>query len=305
MSNRKQIIASRKYYRPKNKLKRKFYFCLSIIIFLFGLTIFTTHTNYFKIKKISVSIISPNQIQFIKKAEIKKIIDEQIKESSILFPQNNIFAFSKNKLKRRLEKDPRIKEIKVLKKIPNQIRVVITEDKIAALLIVYGGKNYFLNDKGIIISSFNKEKYFTTQDSLQNSINSLIINQNPSQINSDNQSQNRSFYNFPVIYDQTNFSYQSPEMRRNILFALKLTKLGFLNNKIHFENIKITKKQGVTTIEALSNRNWLAYFLPFTDPEIKNTFDSQVRNLDLALQKIGDSKIKYIDLRFGNYLYYQ
>lgn len=283
----KQLIASRRYYQGKNKFKKNFYFCLTIIFFLVGLIIFIFQTDYFKIKKISISIISPNQINFIKKSEIRKIVEEQIKRPSNFLPKNNIFIFSKNKLKNKFSKDPRIERIEVFKKFPDQLKILVIENKIAALLVVQGGGEYFLNDKGEIIQVLKRD--FATQTL-------------PSQKSRENYE--KLLKNIPLIYDQTTTNYQKLESKENLLFALRLTKINFLDN-IYFKTIKIVKKQGVITIEAISNRNWVAYFLPFTDPEIKNTFESQVKNLELALQKIGNKKIKYIDLRFGDYLYYQ
>ncbi len=86
----------------------------------------------------------------------------------------------------------------------------------------------------------------------------------------------------------------------SILNALTLAQSD-INHSINFPLIIIKKEGGVLKIDARTNEGWQAIFMP------SQNFSQQLDNLKIVLrEKLKNREnLEYIDLRFGNRVFYK
>ena len=149
---KKKYTKSKKYKKKKSILKNRFFFYLISIIFLIlFFYYFFIFSNVFQVRTIQVK-----GEQFNSKEDIISIV-EPFLEKRIIFKTESIFLINTNHIKNNLiERFPSINHIKVSKILPRRILINITE-RIPKIVIRYQGKDYLIDEQGLIFKKREKE----------------------------------------------------------------------------------------------------------------------------------------------------
>ncbi len=252
-----------------------------IIIIIFGVY-FLNSAEQLQIKDV---IVSGNE--YINQSEIKSVILEQADKKRWLFlSQKNILFFSKNSAKKELTKKYYFEELKIKKKYFNTIEVSVKE-KISSIIWISGEDKYYLDLSGV---AFRK---VTNTD--------LVINagEGDTALIRPEVSLNK----YPVIYDLSNnpVTIGQPVISQNQAGFIVGISEELKNNSdfdISHYNISGPKSDEVTLV---TNEGWEALFKISDSPENQSDL-----LLSVLYQKIKDRRnLKYIDLRFGDKVFWQ
>lgn len=280
--------------KPVQKNKNKIiWFFLIFIILAWILLMFTV--PYFKINKL---IIEGNKINKTSEIQNHAIQTDNFKAS--LIPRTNYFLFKNEALAQEIKKQFLYEKVEVNKIFPDTIKITITEKP--ATVIFDNGQNYYLLDiDGKIIkkiTDINPRQKFIPATTTVNGNSSTSIQQN-SYPDTDNYNLIQKTYGYlPTIKD-------GRETKEGIEILLE-------KNLIESSNIwaKNLKQQGLGEVGYFQvgdtnfnlkiffkNKPW--YVLINTDLD----WQIQIRNLKTILSN--NIPLEYIDLRFGERVYWK
>lgn len=123
------------------------------ILFTFGAGYIVFGSDFFRIKNIDVEGYSHPDT-------IKGIAGEMVEKN---FLSKNIFLFNLRELEETLSGDARIVEVKVERKFPNKILIVVKESS-AALIWDSAGERYLIDDRGVVMNLAGDEKLPVVSD---------------------------------------------------------------------------------------------------------------------------------------------
>ena len=242
-------------------------FAVIFFIALFVIIYFIFYSNYFAVKTINIEGDGR-----IPSSTVENLAWRQIEDNFFIFwPQKNIFLFSKDKLIKTLNTKYAFSFLEITKKPPSTILIKYKE-KEYALIWEEKGKYFYADKYGNIISEINAEE--------------------------------ASLKNYPIIENQTNFLIQNKKISAGdeyLKYALNLaSEIREYDNLPNVEKYIIDHE--LNTIKLKFKNGPLIYF------DIKATTVKQIRKLlVLKNEKIGSafSGLTYIDLRYGDSVYYR
>lgn len=214
-----------------------------------------------------IKSININGADLINKIELEQIIDDQTNTWLwFILPQQNILFVSKTHIIEAINSKYGLDQIEV-KRGWKKITVNIKE-RVNYLMINNADKYYFVDKQGITIREITNEE------------KDLFINE------------------FPLLSINNEIIIGSEAVSETMVeFILKL------NDKFKNLNIEIQNYQsgGLNEITAITKLGWQSHF------DITNDFDISIENLQMVLNdKVKDqSQLEYIDLRFGDKIYYK
>ncbi|MFA6409979.1 MAG: hypothetical protein WCW26_00170 [Candidatus Buchananbacteria bacterium] len=271
------------YYLPKAKAKknksRKFGLVLIILVFIFCL-----YLLFGKPLKITAVQVVGNQT--ITQSEIQTVVYDQMAENRwLIFSQKNILFFSTEQTKKNLMEKYLLDDLKIKKKYFNEV-VVTVKEKQAYLIWSTGDEKYSLDLSGMAIKKIEDSDLVI----VQSGSNEIVKTES-------NQS------GYPIIYDQSCSDVQIGNLVANkklIDFIINLTEQIELNTDLSISHYNLVNPLA-NDIALVTAGGWEARFS--LDQPIK----SQIDLLIVVLQKqVKDqSKLQYIDLRFGDKVFYQ
>ncbi|MDA2921851.1 hypothetical protein MYX07_01145 [Patescibacteria group bacterium AH-259-L07] len=145
--------SSREYFIRKKTFRTKILTAGIFILILLGITSYILFfTSIFQIKHIEVVFV--NKKSLLSENEVKNIVYTILNKKYVyLFPQSNLFLFSRSDLIGIIGQDSRIETITLDKKwLPARLILKITESRPVAQLVIYGdGGEYYLNARGQVI----------------------------------------------------------------------------------------------------------------------------------------------------------
>ena len=329
--------STREYFAKKRKLKTRFLFLTILIILLFILGIYILFfTSVFQIK--NVEIVFDNEPYLVSQNEIKNTIYTLMNKKYLYFlSHNNLLLFNSGRLKDIINQDSRIASLSINKKLfPTTIKVKIRESRPAAQLLILGGSDdLYLNPRGQVIMppenrgeenlttgdfaifkksrtdsgdfatikesrnnlpfttlkerSDNDDRYFATPEGRSNNTPSTTLNLDTKS-------------GLPLFFDQTSTSLNDPdiiELFKNTLDFIKSDVL--IQNNINVNLVEINKQANVYNIRINTSEKWYIMINSETD------FDKQLSSLGLIIKDKPEirQKLKYIDLRFGERIFYK
>ena len=250
-------------------LKTKFISIIFLVSVLAALW-FVFYSKYFLIHDLSINIERVNDIGRVNEDAIEKIAREELRSKFVFLPGNNYFLFKENKIYDRLDNDFAFEKISVNKKFPNKIFIDLKEVSYA-LIWKEQEVYYYITTKGNIISVISEEEVRGIFPLIENKGRDLIQNNN--------------------ILDK--------DVHLNLVIDL----------------YKKLKDTNIFNIEkfVLGNKNDSSVTMKILDgPEVyfnvNENIESQLdKLLLLKKEKLGDdlyTKV-YIDLRFGDMIYYR
>lgn len=214
-----------------------------------------------------IKTITINGADLINKTELEQIVDEQINSWRwFMLPQKNLLFISKKKIIQAINKKYGLAEIEI-KRGWKKITVNIKE-KVNYLIVNNNEKLFFADKQGIMIREVPQEEA------------------------------NQYLDEFPMLNVPGEINIgDSIVSNKMVDFILKL------NEKIKNLGIEIKdyKSGGLNEITLITKAGWQAHF------DINNDFDTSIENMQMVLNnKVKDiSKLEYIDLRFGDKIYYK
>ncbi len=207
--------------------------------------------------------------QRILSGDIKNIVLNQLEQRMVFFYSQSIFAANFKEIKNALLKEfPQIDKIRLKRILPNNLAVVV-EERDSVAVFNHNERLFYIDRKGIIFEEIEQDK---TEALI---IKSLILEKNLKT-------------GIRAVNDKTMFQ------------ILKI------NSKLN-EDLKIPILKAVVVSERRLNvktvETWQIYF------NLEDVISSQILNLDLILNEIISSEdrrvLEYIDLRFGNRVFFK
>ena len=272
---------SKKTKVGKRQPRLKIYIFLLILIFLFGLYFVNTN-SYFKIINVE---IKGNQT--IDSKDVIALVSQQLtKNRFFIFNQDSIFFFSKRQAKKVLNENYSLENVKVNKDFFNAIVIEIKEIE-PALVWIFGGKQFYLNKEGGVIKEVGLSD----------------LNVQPGEEGTEIIRVGSSIYDYPTVYDLSDKEPIPGQLVASEEFINFITELdSALRDNADFEVSYYT----IPTLYAeeatmFTNEGWQVHFKT-TDSVI-----AQVNRLFLILQRKVEnrSNLQYIDLRFGDKIFYK
>lgn len=268
MRRKRNILGSSKKLGRKRIIK-KLVFGFLILIFIFGCVTAFFYISSLRIKKISLEGNSSLSTEKI----LGEVSDYLRGKFFRIFPRDNILILPKEAIVTNLlSKFPRIEEVSLDKNFPDGISVKIKERQQEAILCINdsppGDGCAFIDENGYV---FEKAPYFSGDVYLK-------------------------------FFDERESAPGTIGFQ--LILKEQFKKLIDFRDLISKENIKISKiilkKEGI--YEADISEGW--YILLNEQNEPKISYENLKISLDSKIQ--GDrQKLEYIDLRFGNKVFYK
>jgi len=270
-------------HSKKNKKRRWpfFSFLILIVIFVIGLYFLNT-ADSLKIKKIEIE-----GSQKISQEEIKAVVLVQLdKKRFLFFTQSNILFFNKKAVKNELDKNYLFQDLKVKKKYFNTLVVEIKE-KTNLVIWASDSKQYYLDLAGVAVKEIQATDLLVQKGEGETEIIRTQI----------------SSFDYPIIYDQSNQPVVIGEKtvdKKAIDFVVSLND-EFLK-PVDFEtDYYLMPSPSASEITLVTKEGWRVYF---TFNELAQ--DQAKLLITVLAEKIQDrKKLEYIDLRFGERIFYK
>lgn len=255
---------------------------IAIFIFLVISLYFFNKTNYLMID--NIEIIGN---EYISQQDIKEIVNQQMGEKRLLFfNQNNLIFFSKKAAKASLASHFFFDNININKKYPETL-VIKVEEKISSLIWSNNSGKYYLDLEGNVIRQITADNLVISEGEGDTEVIRSEINSG----------------RYPVIQDQSNseiITGQPILAKDRIDFIIELTKK--IKSQADFSISYYTlASPSINYITLITDEGWLVHF------SFENQISNQINLLfSLLYQKIDDrSKLEYIDLRFGDKIFWK
>lgn len=258
-------------YYPRKEIKVNKEFVLFIIFFIiffyWGYLVF--YSAQFKIKHICV-----NDLEYIDEKEIIDIaLARMEKRKFFIFSEDKIFLIDKLGLKQELENKFLTDEVSVSSLGLNSLNIIIKE-RISKFTWITNDKYYYLDIEGNV-------KYEVA----------------PQDVNR----------NYPIIYDGSNKEIVLENGKSNVMEGKEIADLVKIieevKKKTDFEIISFVYFNGnIHEAHAKTNRGYEIYF------DLTQDIGNQLENLYILLEQgfnNGEQPNEYIDLRFGERVYYK
>ena len=271
---------SNPYFKDANKkpkisfsssvsLKTKFVGLLFLILFL-TLFWFVFYSKYFLIYDLSINIERVNDIGRINESDIEKIAREELRSKFVFLPGNNFFLFKEFKIYDRLDGDFAFEEISVEKKFPNKLFINLKEVSYALVWWEQEGY-YYVTTKGDIINEISPEEVKEI---------------------------------FPLVENKGRDLIQGNKISDkdvHLEFAIKLYKEFKDTNIFNIEKFILGNQNDSTITMKI-----------FEGPEVYFNVNENIESQSDKLLLLKNEKLRddlyaktYIDLRFGDMIYYR
>jgi len=266
MRSKKDILRTSRRLKKKRFFKKLSFFLL-IPLFIFVSIVALFYIPYFKIKKISIEGNSSVDSEKIMANVSNYLAGKEFK----IFPKDNFLILSKKEIVDSILKEfPRLKKVSLNKNFPDTISIKVTERNNEALFCFQNKDEgcAFIDEDGFV---FDKAPYFSAGVYL-------------------------SFFN-----DTASTTWK---LDFQVIPEEQFKKLIDFKNLLTEENIKIfqiiLKKEGIYQLQ--TSEGW--YILLNEQSNIRLSFDNLKTTLDSTI-KNNRQKLDYIDLRFGNKVFYK
>ncbi len=283
---KKRDYSSRRYSNPffrksqhifpffQNKLSIKFKIIIGFfIIIILMLVWFLFFSDFFLLNQVEINLEKAAQISKTNSTEIKNLVLKQSREQKrfLIFSQRNLLLFDKNKLQKVLNDKYCLENLEIKKKLPHSL-IVNLKEKNYIVIWHEGDKFYYLSDEGDIVSEVQKEEIDSKKYPLINNLtNKKITNK-------------KIGVDFNVVHFIINIFNNLTEKVNDI-------KIDRFKIDSDFYTIKVVLQNGPEL-----------YF------NVKENLNKQIEKLlTIKSQRLKEDffKKKYIDLRYGDRVYYR
>lgn len=262
---------SDKNYKSSKLIKRKKkIFILKISSFVILAILVIGGTAYLSnAEVVKISNIEINDTKFFDKKEVLSIVEEELKDSHfIIFSKNNILLFPRHKIEKRIkEYHDSIEKVSVSISGVKSISVNIQEYNPVAVWC--SGENcYYLNDSGLV---FIKAPFDYDKNLVQ-------------------------FHDW-IHDDPLGKTYTDAETFKKMMTLINLVA------KVPLKIISVNTEDGLTFFLYTDSNTRLLYEINDDPEEVANNLNTVIEKD--AINRAQLNNIDYIDLRFGNKVYYK
>jgi len=214
----------------------------------------------------TIKRIDVSETKYIPTTTVEQLIWKQAETSQFLIPQDKLLFFSKQKLTKTLNNNFQLKNLQITKKFPNTIQVNLTEKEFTVIWNE-AGQFHYINNEGDIILSLDQPE--------ENQI---------------------------VIYNQGDALLKGKRIKIN---PETIKFINDLNDRVNTKQVvkaqEFVVDNDLNTIKMKEERGPLIFF------SVNNDIDKQVTKLEALIKELGDTydQENYIDLRFGERIFYQ
>lgn len=261
-------------FASSRKLRRKRFIKKLVLVFLFLFFVFFCAVAFFYIPYLRIQKISiEGNLSLSTEKILAEISSYLVGKSFLVFPRNNIFILPKQAIINNLSnKFPRISEAYLNKDFPSSLSVVIKERKQAAILCALEDC-FFIDENGFVFERapyFSGDVYLKFLDEREETRNLASNWKQGFQLISEDQF--KKLIDFRDLISRENIKVSEIILKKEGIYEMDISEGGHIllneqnDAKISFENLKIT-------------------------------LDSKIQN--------DRQKLEYIDLRFGNKVFYK
>lgn len=266
MSSQKYISDTLKRRKQKNK-KIKVYAILFLVVLLLCGLVYVSRLPKFQITETQIS-----GLKFLETHDIQKHVDEQLSAYVLWFiPRSNIFLFSKKELNDDLYENPAISSVKISKNFFNTLEIEIEEHKKQSLYCIndLNEECYYINQEGMVYGQV--DEYVTPEQEIIFYVPYKKIELKDTLIETDLY---KTVFNFIKSADQLQIKIGKVYLQEDGIIELK-TRNGITLKTSIFDNFE----KDFLNLTALFEKEILD----------QNSFEN----------------VEYIDLRFGNKVFYK
>ena len=215
-----------------------------------------------------INQIQINGFEMIDEQEFRQVVDKQLGSLRYyLLPQNNFLLLSKAKLANEISAKYDLDKLEIDRSWKS---LNITIEERVSFLIVYNKQSFYFADKnGIVTREITKDAV------------------------------GEYWYRFPILnIGDKNVNIGNEVTSAKIVdFLLRLNE-KIINNQLEINGYELREGEEINLV---SRAGWRAYF------DVNTNLDTSVENLFLVLnEKVEDQNtLEYIDLRFGNKVFYK
>jgi cell division septal protein FtsQ len=283
----------------RRKWRKRILVALAIFI-LAGLLYFLFYSDYFMIQEIKMTVQgevipstslsfstgSARDLVLSKKNDIRGITEQALNQKRFyIFFQRNIFLFERNQLREKISKKYNLEELKISKKLPHKLEIKIKEKLPSLILDLRSFTSlrtslWFLDTQGQILEK-------TTEEEMKKNILPLVSTRYSLTTQAEPE----------IFVNQKIFSKEKINFIEKIFSGLSELALFSENAELWF----IVPAQKEPKLIVKTPEGWEIYLDSSGNPE------EQLDNLSLILkEKIRENRknLRYIDLRFGERVYY-
>jgi len=278
---RRRVYSQKKYGNPffrKRRKVRRISLRVKLIIFLVILMIVGIGWLLFFHSFFTINNIEISGGQRIEEKKIREVIQKQLLETRLMFfNQSNIFTFNKEEARQEIIKRYNVEDLRINKRLPKTIAVSFVEKTIAGIWFEKD-KYYYIDDGGYILYEI---------ETLEAEAKDFAVFKNKGE-------------ETKIKQDEI---FKKVVMRDDFLDFLLILAKKVKEKAVFNQNYIFTINETESTIEINIIEGPTIYF------NIEENLDKQSRKLEILLsEKLkGEEfkKIEYIDLRFGDKIYYK
>lgn len=261
---------------------------LFLIIALGAWTYFIFCSSFFKIKKVEIERARQGDSNYFKLSvaadDILNIVQNQINAKTFFFKNSNIFIFSPEKAKAKINEQFLLENLAIKKIVPDTIKIIYQE-KTAEAIFAANNRYFYIDWDGLALENLSPAAASSTDSSIE------ILKQVAENTG------------LTLVWDLG--LKNDIELKENVIQKSTISSIleirdslkeKIANQALIFKfNSKINDR-----IDVLTEKGYWIYFSP------ENDIKKQIETFAAVLkEQIGDKKIEYIDLRFGNRVFYK
>ncbi len=286
---RRRVYRTRRTYQPAYRrprpVRRRLHIPVSVK--LYGLALLLAGGIWWinQSPQLRLSSIEVVGNRTISRDAIAALINAQLDTARLgVLPQRNLLWFDADAAIAKLRQQFGFTAVEVLRRWPNTIRVTVHEPA-ATLVWVSGPQAYYVDEGGLVIAPVSPD------DALSLEQGSVRVLRHPAVAQP-----------VPVVYDLSN---QPPNPGQAVTPLATLTLLLDLNQRLTGGTIAPVSHYQINgaerTLVVVTQGGWQIMF------SLNRGVGEQIRSLQAVLDtSIKDqSKLKYVDLRFGGKVYYR
>lgn len=269
-------------YFPKDKPRhrvRKWVLCISVVVIAL---VFILRWD-----RLTISAITVSGNEFTESFRIENAISEQLDSRRwLLFPQRNALFFSEGAAKRNLQKQFQFESVRINVRDFSNVTINVTERKPVAAVIT-NGVRYHIDGRGVVIREFSGVPVIT--ETTENGTNVIRTGQDSLLV--------------PEIIDRGNDDATIGEQLIPELTATFIVNVNSeLKDRADFEVVRyILGEAKDTEVTMVTSEGW----------EVRlNSLEKPITQTEAVLtvlrDKVADrNKLEYIDVRYGDKIFYQ